>query len=131
MTILKDMLQRASKRKFADLYDSGDTEARATLDALVDRATAKYPDIHVYPTDKADLRFEVNNRVCAAIELKKRKPYLRMFLLKVPAAIAGTHLEFQNISGHVLLSKVVISDQNDLDDAMKYVDRVVQNANAL
>ena len=127
MSALKEILNRAKKREFADLYESVDTEARDLLDAFVDRVLAEYPEIKVYPTDKPDLRFELV-RVAAAVDLKKRVPYLRLNLLKIPTAIQGTRLEFRKTTGPVLETLVVVGSPADLDDAMRYMERSIANA---
>lgn len=128
MSRTMEILERATKRKFADLYEAATPEAQELVDAFVDRVWAKYPDIRVYPTDTPDLRFAPGTRVAATLELKKRAPYLRLYLLDVPNAIPGSHLEFRTAVGLVLKSYVVIANKGDLDDAMLYMERSVENA---
>lgn len=125
---MNEILKRSTKRKFVERYESADSEARELVDAFLDRVCAKYPDIRVYPTDRPDLRFNAGSRVAATLELKKRPPYLRLYLLKIPNAIPGTRLEFHSTAGPVLQSYVVVADQDDLDDAMRYMERSVENA---
>jgi hypothetical protein len=125
---MNEILKCSTKRKFADRYESADSKARELVDAFFDRVCAKYPDIWVYPTDKPDLRFNAGPRVAATLELKKRPPYLRLYLLKIPNAIPGTRLEFHPTAGPVLQSYIVIANKDDLDDAMRYMERSVENA---
>lgn len=125
---MNEILRHSTKRKFADRYESADSEVRELVDAFIDRVCAKYPDIWVYPTDKPDLRFNAGPRVAATLELKKRPPYLRLYLLNVPNAIPGTQLTFHSTAGPVLQSYVVIANKDNLDDAMRYMERSVENA---
>lgn len=128
MSRVKEILRKAEKRDFANLYQSTDSEARELVDALVDRVLAKYPDIRIYPTDKPDLRLSPGPRVAATLDLKKRPPYLRINLLKIPNAIPGTRIQFEKTSVAVLPSRIRVGAQAELDDAMRYLERAIENA---
>ena len=123
-----EILKHSPKRKFADLYEAANSEVRELVDTFIERVCTQYPNIHVYPTDTPDLRFGTGTRIAATLELKKRSPYLRLYLLKIPNAIPATQLEFQPTTGPVLQSYVVIADKDNLDDAMRYMGQSVENA---
>ncbi len=128
---IDEILGRSQKRRFAEQYAVANPDAQAITAALVDRVRTEHPDVLIYPTDSTvsgDLRFEAGNRVACTLELKKRRPYLRLYLLKIPNAIPGPRIEFRKTGKNVLSTCVVIDSEKDLDDAMRYVDRAVANA---